>query len=159
MGANNGKQYGSEGEWAVRPHTPDHAPPRPPISFPLAFASGKEGSRTPGGVGAHPHWVPCLAHHLPLRQECSGAPRVLSHGGGLSKQLRRLSVRRLAWPFCLWRNACALTSLPWSIWGLGCRVWQLAEDGSEKQRRENFPRPLCTSHLDSPVAGKTSGRS
>lgn len=35
----------------------------------------------------------------------------------------------------------------------------MAEDVLEKQHSENFLRPLCTGPLDSPVAGKTSGRS
>lgn len=40
MGANNGKQYGSEGEWAACLQTPGSVPPLLPLSLP----AGKEGS-------------------------------------------------------------------------------------------------------------------
>lgn len=75
MGANNGKQYGSEGEWAARPHTPGSRPP----SFLLALGSGKEGSRPQRGRTPIWHSVPAVT--FPLGTECSGAPRMLSHQG------------------------------------------------------------------------------
>lgn len=135
--------------------TPDRAPASLPISPSPPSRLGRK-ARTPCGVGAHPVGHPVWAITFPLGRECSGA----SSGchGGVSKPLRRLSVRRLAWLFCLWRNACALTSLPWGIWGLGWRVWQLAEDGSENNAGKTFPG-LCAPVTWTSCSRKTSGRS
>lgn len=81
MGANNGKQYGSEGEWAVRPHTPDRAPPRPPSPFPSPSRLGRKVLARPVVSGRTPVGHPVWAITFPLGRECSGAQRVLSHGG------------------------------------------------------------------------------
>lgn len=108
MGANNGKQYGSEGEWAASPHNSPVAPP----SLPLALPSGKEESRTlPGRI---PIWHPVWAVTFPSGSEYFGAPRMLSHRGGLSKQLPRLPLGRLELHFCLFLKPCASVSLPWA---------------------------------------------
>lgn len=64
MGANNGKQYGSEGEWADSPHTPGSRPLPSP-------SPGEEGSCPLRRCT--PLWQFVRAVTFPFGTECSGA--------------------------------------------------------------------------------------
>lgn len=151
MGANNGKQYGSEGEWAARPHTPGSRPP----SFLLALGSGKEGSRPQRWRTPIWHSVPAVT--FPSGTECSGAPGCFPTRDGGSR-----GVLLSNFPGCLWGgsscnavvflNACASTSPPWAS-GFRMIVWQMVENVFQRNNEVKTFSGLCAP-VRSPVAGK-----
>ena len=137
MGANNGKQYGSEGEWAARPQPPDRASL---LSLPLALPSGEEGSRTLPWRTPARH--PIGAVTFPFGAERLGAPRMRSHRGGLFKQLPRLSLGGLELHFCRISEHMCLNFPSLSIWGLGRWFGRWRKTVLKNNAEKTFPG-LC----------------
>lgn len=122
MGANNGKQYGSEGEWAARPHTPES--PSPPPFFSPSHLGRKVLARC---HGAHPFGTLSGPSPSPLAQSTQ-AP------GGY---FPTVGVPLSNFPGCRWDGSSCIADMflkhvPQLSFSGHLRfrmmVWQMAED-------------------------------
>lgn len=108
MGANNGKQYGSEGEWAAAPRTPRSTRP-----FPSPSGLGRQVlAHCPG---AHPSDT-LSAPSPSLLALGAQAPRGCSPGVGVPLNNFPGCLRDgSSYLAGLFLNACASASLPWAF--------------------------------------------